>query len=84
MHRPMRGRIGNVHEERFVGRLGLMLGDKLGRVFTDRVGIEEVGARRNLGVVAGQQIGIVIAAGALNRTEESIEPSLAGPIEFYL
>ncbi|MBA7659634.1 hypothetical protein ES703_67619 [subsurface metagenome] len=78
MHRPVRRRVGDIHKERFIRAV---LTNEFDGVVADGVGvIKVITIRRYLCIVTSQRARIVEAAGAVNSSEEAVEPALARPV----
>ncbi|OQC18217.1 MAG: hypothetical protein BWX70_03550 [Verrucomicrobia bacterium ADurb.Bin070] len=87
MHRPVRARVGHVHEKRFVRMPRAMLVNKARRLIADRVGVVVgrrpvlgVGERRDGRVVARQRRRIVKTAGPMDRPVKPVETALQRPV----
>ncbi len=87
VHRPVRGGVGDVQEERLSGVVAGVVGDEAGGVVVDGVGVVKaprlvfrVCVRRNPGVVAGERVGVEKAAGAVDRAVEAVEAALERPV----
>src|SRR5690606_40119823 len=83
----VRRRVGDVEEERSLGRILVMLANELRCVIGDRVGIVEalrgvlgIGERGDHRVPSRERGWIIIASRALNRPVVAIEPALKGPV----
>ena len=85
MHGPMGGREGDVHEERLIAVVLRMVANELGRVLADSIGVEEVGrVGRDQFVVPRERVGIVEAAGSVDRSKEAVEATLQRPVELLV